>query len=87
MMKYPKIDFKTNKFVIIGAGDTGVSIVKFLQFQSAKLLRVLDTRDNPPQIFTSVIGGKLEFANLQDADIIVLSPGVSIYEEVFQQAI
>jgi UDP-N-acetylmuramoylalanine--D-glutamate ligase len=82
-----KVNFTQDKFVVIGAGDTGVSIVKFLQYKKASILRVLDTRETPPQIYPNIIGGKLDYANIADADVIVLSPGISIYEPVIQQAI
>ncbi|RTL13291.1 MAG: UDP-N-acetylmuramoyl-L-alanine--D-glutamate ligase [Neisseriaceae bacterium] len=83
-----KINYSTTKFVIIGAGETGKSIVNYLQQRNAQVLRILDTRDNPPQIAVhQVIGGALDYANLADADIIAISPGVSIYEPVLQQAL
>lgn len=83
-----KINYSTTRFVIIGAGETGKSIVNYLQQRNAQVLRILDTRDNPPQIAAhQVIGGALDYANLVDADIIAISPGVSIYEPVLQQAL
>ncbi|MBX9599281.1 MAG: UDP-N-acetylmuramoyl-L-alanine--D-glutamate ligase [Burkholderiales bacterium] len=83
-----KINYSTTKFVIIGAGETGKSILNYLDQRNACILRVLDTRDNPPQIESyQVIGGTLDYANLADADIIAISPGVSIYEPALQQAI
>ena len=55
-----KINYSTTKFVIIGAGETGKSIVNYLQQRNAQVLRILDTRDNPPQIAVhQVIGGAL----------------------------
>lgn len=83
-----KINLSTQKFVVIGAGDTGKSVIAYLQYHGAHILRVLDTRDNPPILDgLLVIGGTLNYNNLSDADVIVISPGVSIYEEVLQQAI
>ena len=83
-----KINYSTTKFVIIGAGETGKSILNYLRNRNACILRVLDTRDNPPQNESyQVIGGALNYANLADADIIAISPGVSIYEPALQQAI
>lgn len=83
-----QIDFKTHKFVIIGAGDTGRSILAYLNHHQAQVLCVLDTRVNPPVIGdVAVIGGALDYTNVVDADVIVISPGVSIYEPVLQRAI
>lgn len=82
------INFHTAKFVILGAGDTGRSINSYLQTKQARILRVLDTRDHPPQLpGISVIGGPLQSQNVMDADIIVVSPGISIFEPILQQAI
>lgn len=88
-MKQNLFSFSEDKFVIIGAGGTGCSILNYLNYRAAQVLRVLDTRDKPPQISDKlkVIGGKLDFANLTDADVIVISPGVSIYEPVLKQAV
>lgn len=83
-----KINLKTEKFVVIGAGDTGRSIIAYLEYNESNVLRVLDTRDNPPKIGNlDVIGGMLKYENITDATVIVISPGVSIYEPVLQQAL
>ena len=82
------INLQTAHFVVIGAGETGRSIINYLNYHQAKLLHVLDTRITPPQIAgVDVIGGALSYANLAAADVIVISPGVSIYEPVLQQAL
>jgi UDP-N-acetylmuramoylalanine--D-glutamate ligase len=82
------IDFSSAKFVVVGVGSTGLSIVNYLNFHQANILRVLDTRVNPPALAGySVIGGPLEFSLVKDCDIIVISPGVSIYEPVLQLAL
>ena len=82
------INLQTAHFVVIGAGETGRSIINYLNYHQAKLLHVLDTRVTPPQIAgVNVIGGALSYANLAAADVIVISPGVSIYEPVLQQAL
>lgn len=83
-----QVNLLNDKFVIIGAGDTGRSILAYLNHHHAQVLRVLDTRINPPQLgAVPVIGGELKSLNLVDADVIVISPGVSIYEPVIQEAI
>ena len=83
-----KINFSQTKFVVVGAGETGKSIVQYLCYRQANLLRVLDTRTNPPALKdVAVIGGELDYVNLSDADVIVISPGVSIYEPVLQSAL
>ncbi|MCC2626249.1 MAG: murD [Burkholderiales bacterium] len=85
------IDFKKHKFAVIGLGDTGLSIIDYLRYQNANLTKVFDTRDTPPhreavsayQLFC----GKLEKLSFDDIDVIVISPGISIYEPVLQELI
>jgi len=83
------IDYTKNTFAVIGLGDTGVSIVEFLEYQKAKLLKIFDTRDSPPYpervANYQLHCGLLKVELFSDIDIIVLSPGVSIYEPVLQQ--
>jgi|SRR6185437_13959851 len=86
-----KIDFKKDKFAVIGLGDTGLSIIDYLRYCKANLIKVFDTRDNPPhqdavstyQLFC----GKLDINKFNDVDVIAISPGVSIYEPVLQELI
>lgn len=82
------INLQTMSFVVVGAGETGRSIVNYLNYHQAKIIHVLDTRVAPPQIAgIEVIGGNLIYANLIEADVVVISPGVSIYEPALQQAL
>lgn len=83
-----KVDLSNDKFVVIGAGETGKSIISYLNYHNACILRVMDTRSNPPVIDgVEIIGGKLEYTNIIDADVVIISPGISIYEPVLQRAI
>ena len=87
------INFTTNKFAVIGLGDTGLSIINYLQYHNANIVRLFDTRINPPhqdfitQLNIPLICGELDFLLFNDVDVIVISPGVSIYEPVLQNAI
>lgn len=86
-----KIDFKQDKFAVIGLGDTGLSIINYLRYCKANITKIFDTRDNPPhqdvvstyQLFC----GKLDISHFNDVDVIAISPGVSIYEPVLQELI
>ena len=84
-----KIDYTKHNFAVIGLGDTGLSIIEFLEYQSAKILKIFDTRDNPPHqemvVNYQLHCGPLDIKLFNDIDVIVLSPGVSIYEPVLQQ--
>ncbi|MCC2645410.1 MAG: murD [Burkholderiales bacterium] len=86
-----KINFKTHNFAVIGLGETGLSIVNYLSYLKANLLKVFDTRDNPPHqeavVDYQLFCGKLEINKFDDIDVIAISPGVSIYEPVLQELI
>ncbi|AUR51151.1 UDP-N-acetylmuramoyl-L-alanine--D-glutamate ligase [Aquella oligotrophica] len=84
-----KIDFSQETFVIIGAGETGRSIYRYLSHRKSNIINVLDTRDTPPEFIdnVAVVGGKLDYKNLEAATVVVVSPGVSIYEPAIQEAL
>lgn len=85
-----KIDFKTEKFGIIGTGDTGLSILNYLKFCGANIVNVFDTREDPPNkdllSDVNLICGALKEENFIGLDVIVISPGISIYEEALVKA-
>lgn len=86
-----QIDFKKHRFAVIGLGDTGISIIKYLQYEKANLIKIFDTREDPPHRDIvenyELYCGKLNIKDFSDIDVIVISPGVSIYETVLQIAI
>lgn len=73
--------------VIVGLGKTGLSCVRYLARQGFNLA-VVDSRENPPgleelqQEFPAVpvYLGKFEEAILSQADELIISPGVSLFE-------
>lgn len=94
-MKY-QLDFKKQSFAVIGLGDTGLSIINYLNYKKANLLRVFDTRYNPPHqdelqklinINTTCHFGLLDITLFNDIDVVIISPGISIYDDVLQTAI
>lgn len=86
-----KIDFKRQKFAVIGLGETGMSIINYLEYVQAPLLKIFDTRQNPPHqdkvLKYKLFCGKLDISRFDNIDVIVISPGVSIYEPVLQELI
>ncbi|MCE2705623.1 MAG: UDP-N-acetylmuramoyl-L-alanine--D-glutamate ligase [Proteobacteria bacterium] len=84
-----QINLQKDRFAVIGTGDTGLSISNYLKYAKANLVKVFDTRDNPPhqKDLLNVICGKLDFNLFIDIDVIVISPGISIYDDAIQQAI
>lgn len=83
-----------NLHVVVGLGVTGLSCVRYLHEQGIPVA-VTDSRANPPHadlmhkefpdVKTSF--GKLDEVLLSQADKIVLSPGIALYEPVIAQQI
>ena len=78
------MNIDTTKYLVIGAGITGLSVVKYLS-SCEKDFRIMDTRTIPPNakhIKELVPSSQIKFGSLDsqwlaEADVIVLSPGVS----------
>ncbi|MBP9743530.1 MAG: UDP-N-acetylmuramoyl-L-alanine--D-glutamate ligase, partial [Burkholderiales bacterium] len=85
------MNFSKDRFAVIGLGDTGLSIIRYLQYHRANIVAVYDTRESPPN--QDKIGeiqlhlGSLKYADFSNVDIIVISPGVSIYDAALVQAL
>ena len=89
-----KLTLKDKKVLVLGLGDTGLSALHWLKSQGA-ILSVADSRETPPDI-ESVIKrlpevivhtGAFKVDTLLAAELIVISPGVSIQEPAVQTAI
>ena len=94
-MKY-KLDFATQRFAVIGLGYTGLSILDYLNYKKAKIKKVFDTRTNPPHLEelkqritndTACHFGLLDGTLFSEIDVIIISPGISFYDEALQSAI
>lgn len=80
--------------LILGLGETGLSLARFLHVQGARL-RVADSRANPPGAATlrselpqvELYCGTFTDELLQGIDRIAISPGVPLTEPVVQHAI
>ncbi|NOT66039.1 MAG: UDP-N-acetylmuramoyl-L-alanine--D-glutamate ligase [Methylotenera sp.] len=89
-----KIALKDKKVLVLGLGETGLSALRWLAAQGARL-SVADTRENPPgvealqtelpnvQMFT----GAFQASTFMDVDLIVASPGVPLSEPEIQAAV
>jgi UDP-N-acetylmuramoylalanine--D-glutamate ligase len=89
-----KIALKDKKVLVLGLGDTGLSALHWLDRQGA-VLSAADSRVNPPSVDdvikrmpqVLIYTGPFDSAVLQQADLIVISPGVAISEPAVQAAI
>lgn len=89
-----KLELNNKRVLVLGLGETGMSALRWLEKQGAKL-SVADSRDNPPNIDAlmmampnlAIYTGKFKEEVLLNAEIIVISPGVPLAEPVVQAAI
>ncbi|HYN53287.1 MAG TPA: UDP-N-acetylmuramoyl-L-alanine--D-glutamate ligase, partial [Methylotenera sp.] len=89
-----KIELKSKRVLVLGLGETGLSALRWLNAQGARL-SVADTRDNPPGIAAlkaelpevTVYTGAFRSTIFADAELIVVSPGVPLNEPEIQSAI
>ncbi len=80
------------KYIVVGLGQTGLSVVHFLNTQGANWCAV-DTRDEPPGIAVlreqfpnnDIHTGLLELSYFQGVDEIILSPGLSPHQPVLEE--
>ena len=89
-----KVELKDKKVLVLGLGETGLSALRWLERQGA-ILSAADSRENPPSAEdvmrrmpkVVVHTGAFKPEVLLSADLIVISPGVSINEPAVQAAI
>ena len=89
-----KLELKDKQVLVLGLGDTGLSALRWLHRQGARL-SVADTREIPPGIATleaelpsvKLHTGVFTETVFNDAEIIVISPGVPMAEPMVQNAL
>lgn len=74
------------KIAVIGLGVSNISVISYLLKHDLKQLTIFDTRLNPPYTGDLPVGvdlrlGALDAAVLEKYDMVVISPGISIYQE------
>ncbi|MBA3696374.1 MAG: UDP-N-acetylmuramoyl-L-alanine--D-glutamate ligase [Methylotenera sp.] len=89
-----KIELKDKRVLVLGLGETGLSVLRWLHKQGARL-SVADTRDNPPGMDVikselpgvAIHTGPFKHELFVDAELIVSSPGISLKEPEIRTAI
>ena len=79
--------------VIIGLGETGLACLRFLKSLSIDV-SVVDSRLNPPNLSKAqqefpevkIQCGSFDTPEVKSAASIIVSPGVSIHQEIFEKA-
>jgi UDP-N-acetylmuramoylalanine--D-glutamate ligase len=80
---------KGRKVLVLGLGDTGLSVARWVA-QEGGTIRAADTRAAPPRqkdFPGEFHAGKFRLALLKDVDLVCISPGLSLEEEIVQSAI
>ncbi len=77
---------------VIGLGISNISVIKYLIKHDLKKLVVFDTRTNPPHVGDLPVGidvrlGPLDAEILKQFDMVVISPGISIYDPAVESVI
>lgn len=78
------------KIAVVGIGVSNLSVIGYLQKHDLAKLTVFDTRLNPPHVGDLPLGidlrlGQLDAKVLSDYDMVVISPGISIYDEQIEK--
>ena len=89
-----KLELKDKRVLVLGLGDTGLSALRWLDRQGARL-SVADTRELPPGVealkaelpAVKLHTGTFSEAAFNDAEVIVISPGVAKAEPLVQASI
>ena len=89
-----KLELKDKQVLVLGLGDTGLSALRWLHRQGARL-SVADTRENPPGVealkaeipSAKLYVGELTEAPFNAADLIVISPGVAKNQPLINAAV
>jgi UDP-N-acetylmuramoylalanine--D-glutamate ligase len=76
------------RVLVLGLGDTGLSVAEWVKHAGGQA-RVADTRAAPPRkkdFSGELHAGKFKTGLLKDIDLLCISPGVSLQEELVQAA-
>lgn len=88
------MNLKGKHVLVLGMGETGMSMTKWLLKQQA-VIRIADTRAAPPNLDTVlsilpaavVFTGAIENSLFDDIDMIAMSPGIALSEPFVQRAV
>lgn len=89
-----KIIVKNKRVLVLGLGETGLSVLRWLQAQGS-IVSVADSRENPPNLQTvknempevMVYLGDFDAEILKASELLVVSPGIALSEPAIQAAV
>ena len=88
LRKPSAMKLRDKRVLVLGLGDTGLSVAKWASDQGG-LVRVADTRTAAPrkkEFSGELHAGKFKLALLKGVDLVCISPGLSLQEEIVQAA-
>ena len=77
------------RVLVLGLGDTGLSVANWVASEGG-IVRAADTRAAPPrqkEFSGELHAGKFKVSLLKDVDLVCISPGLSLQEELIQAAL
>ncbi len=91
LLKRPEpMALEGRRVLVLGLGDTGLSVSNWVIGQGGSVV-VADSRASPPRLKSlskeKVVTGKFRASLLKDVDLVCISPGLSLQEEIVQSAI
>jgi UDP-N-acetylmuramoylalanine--D-glutamate ligase len=90
LLKKPApVALQGKRVLVLGLGDTGLSVVNWVKSQQGSV-RIADTRSAPPHgeklSKEEIHTGRFKASLLKDVDLVCISPGLSLEEEIVQAA-
>ena len=80
---------KGKKALVLGLGDTGLSVIRWVEAHGGSV-RAADTRASPPRkkdFAGELHAGPFEAALLDGVDLVCISPGLSLEDEIVRRAV
>jgi UDP-N-acetylmuramoylalanine--D-glutamate ligase len=89
MLKPPvPMALRGKRVLVLGLGDTGLSVARWVQ-RHGGIVRAADTRKDPPRkndYAGELVTGKFKASLLKEIDLICVSPGLSLAEQIVLEA-
>ena len=89
LRKPAAMPLKGKRVLVLGLGDTGLSVANWIESEGG-VVRAADTRAAPPRrkdFAGEFHAGKFKAPLLKDIDLVCISPGLSLAEEIVQAAL
>jgi UDP-N-acetylmuramoylalanine--D-glutamate ligase len=90
LLKKPSAtNLRDKRVLVLGLGDTGLSVANWVENEGG-IVRAADTRAAPPrkkEFSGELHTGEFRTSLLKDIDLVCVSPGISLHEELIQAAL